>query len=171
MPAVIGWPGSSPGNSHLPSAGVPVPVLGLPSAMRVCRIVPRAGGTGMSCLPSWMWTFVVVAGDLAGGERGDAGDVLAEEQDQAAGGPVGGLDAVVVQQPGRPVSQRWLSLIAVPACRWRAGEVEGLAVSLAGGPGQEVADVWPRWRRRRRASRRCRPGGTRQGGAARAEPG
>jgi hypothetical protein len=37
---------------------------------------------------------VVVAGDLAGGQGGDPGRGLAEQQDQAPGDPVSGLDGV-----------------------------------------------------------------------------
>ncbi len=80
----------------------------------------------------------VVTGDLADGERGDAGDVLAVEQDQAAGGPVGGLDGGVAEQPGGVfpalgVADRG-SAVPLPG-----GEGEGGAVPVAGGPGQEAA--------------------------------
>jgi len=37
------------------------------------------------------------AGDLAGRQRGDPGHVLAEQQEQAAGHPVGHFDAVIAQ--------------------------------------------------------------------------
>lgn len=80
----------------------------------------------------------VVAGDLAGCERGDAGDVLAVEEDKAAGCPVCGLDAVVVEQPG--------GVLPAPAVADRGpgvpltgGEGEGRAVPVAGGPVQEAA--------------------------------
>lgn len=44
--------------------------------------------------------IVCGAGRLRDGERGDAGDVLAAERDKAASGPIGGLDAVIAEQPG-----------------------------------------------------------------------
>jgi hypothetical protein len=106
--------------------------------------------------------------DLACGQRGDAGHGLAVEQDKAPGDPVGDVDAVIVQQAGCQVPA-----LAVgdrgPGAPLRAGDVEVRAVSVAGGPGQELADV------------ACTgPGGqpvidvglaaARQGGAAPAEP-
>jgi len=44
---------------------------------------------------------LAAGGDVAGGQGGDPGHVLAEQQDQAAGNPVGDLQVVVVEQPGR----------------------------------------------------------------------
>jgi len=42
---------------------------------------------------------VVTARDLAGGDCGDAGQLLAVKQEQAAGHAVGGVEAAVVQEP------------------------------------------------------------------------
>ena len=97
-------------------------------------------GTGIVVLAEVDVDVVVVAGDLADGDGGDAGNVLSEEQDQAACDPVGDLDAVIVQQPGHQVPALAVADRGSGAPR-RAGDGERLAVPVAGGPGQEVADV------------------------------
>ncbi|WP_204810416.1 hypothetical protein [Mycobacterium riyadhense] len=42
----------------------------------------------------------VTGGDLVGGRGGDPGQLLSVEQQQAAGGPVGGIEGFIVQQSG-----------------------------------------------------------------------
>ncbi len=83
---------------------------------------------------------VAVAGDLAGGQGCDPGHVLARQQDQAPGDAVGGLEAVVVEQPGGLVPALLGADRGSGVTRW-ARDVENVAVALPGGPGQEVAGV------------------------------
>jgi len=77
------------------------------------------------------------AGDLAGGHDGDARWRLAVKQQQAAGDPVGGVERVVVQQPGGVCPSL---VLADGGAGWacRGGDVEPLGVPAGGGPGQEV---------------------------------
>lgn len=78
-----------------------------------------------------------VAGDLAGGEDGDAGQWLPVEQQQGAGDPVGGIEGGVVQQPGRQCPPLVLADRRAGGS-WRGGDVQVLAVPAVSGPGQEV---------------------------------
>jgi hypothetical protein len=81
-----------------------------------------------------------VAGDLADGERGDTARGLAVEQDEAADGPVDGIEGVVAEEPGGQFPAA-VAGDSGPVPALRARDIEAGAVPAAGGPGQEVADV------------------------------
>jgi Tfp pilus assembly protein PilW len=88
------------------------------------------GGDGYVVLAEADGDLVAVAGDLADGERGDTARGLAVEQDQAPGGPVDGLESVVVQEPGC----QFPAAVAGdrgPVPPLRAGDIEAGAVPAA----------------------------------------
>src|SRR6266568_3543802 len=132
--------GEQAGEQPFPFGGCADAGVGLAVGDEGEQQVAERGGDGNVVLAELYGDAVVVAGDLAGGERGDAGHGLSVEQDQAPGGPVGDLDAVVMQQPGCQVPALGAGDrgSGVPL---RAGDIEGRAVPAAGGPGEEFADV------------------------------
>jgi hypothetical protein len=84
--------------------------------------------------------LAVPVGDLVGGHGGYPGLLLAEQQHQGAGDPVGGVEVVVVEQPG----QLCPALVGVggrAAAALRAGDLEGGAVACFSGPREEVTHV------------------------------
>jgi hypothetical protein len=80
----------------------------------------------------------VMAGDLAGGDGGDTRQLLAVEQEQAASGPVGEVEGVVVQQPGHlcpPLVLGGSGAVVAGGGR----DVQVRAVAAGCGPEQEVS--------------------------------
>ncbi len=80
----------------------------------------------------------VTAGDLAGGHGGDTRQLLAVEQEQAASGPVGEVEGVIVQQPGYlcpPLVLASSGAVVVGGGR----DVQVRAAAAGCGPEQEVS--------------------------------
>ena len=139
--AVIGRPGSNPGNSHLRfPGGEPIPVQGLPSAISLSNRSPSGRGTGRSCLPSWMVTpsrplvtWLVVSAAIR---------VMFWPNSRSRPWRPGRTTSTPPPHSSRDDrSQRWLPVIAVPVCDRAAGTSRRSQCPAACGPGQELADV------------------------------
>ena len=115
-----------------------MPVWERPVRMSSVRMMPSGLGRGQVMLAEPDEDAAVTAGDLAGGHGGDTRQLLAVEQEQAASGPVGEVEGVIVQQPGYlcpPLVLGGSGAVVVGGGR----DVQVRAVAAGCGPEQEVS--------------------------------